>query len=82
MTGIGYGPPLYPQTHTFQYDANGRLGGMQAPDQYGNMTTVATASYGVAGEMTGFTYGSTGISSAKRCQMALMSLRGRCRTTN
>ena len=49
MTGTNYGPQ-----YTFQYDANGRLSGMQDVAA-GNMT-VATASYGVAGEMTGLSY--------------------------
>jgi RHS repeat-associated protein len=51
MTGINYGPQ-----YTLQYDANGRLGGMQeVVNGYG--TPVASASYGVAGEMTGLSYG-------------------------
>ena len=49
MTGTNYGPQ-----YTFQYDANGRLSGMQDVAA-GNMT-VATASYGVAGEITGLNY--------------------------
>src|ERR1019366_1547982 len=46
MTGINYGPQ-----YTMTYDANGRLGGMSGSD------LSASASYGVAGEMTGLTYG-------------------------
>jgi RHS repeat-associated protein len=53
MTGINYGPQ-----YTFQYDANGRLSGMVQPptDQYPYEWTLATATYGVAGQMTGFAY--------------------------
>lgn len=53
MTGINYGPQ-----YTFQYDANGRLSGMVQPptDQYPYEWTLATASYGAAGQMTGFGY--------------------------
>src|ERR1035438_10175166 len=54
MTGINYGNAQYPQQYTMQYDANGRLGGMQ--DAVNGNATVGTASYGAAGEMTGLTY--------------------------
>ncbi|MCX6633446.1 MAG: hypothetical protein NTW28_38105 [Candidatus Solibacter sp.] len=46
MTGTNYGPQ-----YTFQYAANDRLGGMSGSD------LTMTASYGVAGEMTGLSYG-------------------------
>jgi YD repeat-containing protein len=55
MTGTSYGRQGSSSVnYTLQYDANGRLGGMQDAAN-GNMT-VATASYGVAGEMLGLTY--------------------------
>jgi RHS repeat-associated protein len=46
MTSINYGPQ-----YQMTYDANGRLGGMSGSD------LSLTASYGVAGEMLGFSYG-------------------------
>jgi hypothetical protein len=49
MTGINYGPQ-----YAFTYDVNGRLGSMQ--DVAAGNTTVASASYGVAGEMLGLSY--------------------------
>jgi RHS repeat-associated protein len=49
MTGINYGP-----SYSLQYDVNGRLSGMQ--DTANGNATVASASYGVAGEMLGLTY--------------------------
>ncbi len=63
-SGMGYGPP--PQ-YTYQYDAMGRLSGMQEMpclypdgdhcDGYSTWGgTVATAAYGVAGQITGLTY--------------------------
>ena len=67
QNGSGGGvPPQY----TYQYDVMGRLNGMKKPlctsysgnrctnYNYGVMNTVATATYGVAGEMTGLTYDS------------------------
>jgi outer membrane lipoprotein SlyB len=54
MTGINYGNAQSPQQYTMQYDANGRLGGMQEAAN-GNIP-VGTASYGAAGEMLGLTY--------------------------
>ena len=51
MTGINYGPQ-----YGFTYDANGRLGGMQDVESGHGNATVATASYGVAGEMLGLSY--------------------------
>ena len=45
MTTINYGPQ-----YAFTYDVNGRLGGMSGSD------LTMTASYGVAGQMTGLTY--------------------------
>uniref|UniRef100_Q024R0 YD repeat protein n=1 Tax=Solibacter usitatus (strain Ellin6076) TaxID=234267 RepID=Q024R0_SOLUE len=49
MTGTNYGPQ-----YSLQYDVNGRLSGMQ--DAANGNTTVATANYGVAGEMLGLSY--------------------------
>ena len=49
MTGTNYGPH-----YSLQYDVNGRLSGML--DAANGNTTVATASYGVAGEMSGLSY--------------------------
>jgi RHS repeat-associated protein len=46
MTSINYGPQ-----YQMTYDVNGRLGGMSGSDLN------VTASYGVAGEMLGFSYG-------------------------
>ncbi len=51
MTGINYGPQ-----YGFTYDANGRLGGMQDVESGHGNATVATANYGVAGEMLGLSY--------------------------
>jgi RHS repeat-associated protein len=50
MTGINYGPQ-----YAFTYDVNGRLSSMQ--DVVAGNTTVASASYGVAGELTALSYG-------------------------
>ena len=49
MTGTNYGPQ-----YSLQYDVNGRLSGML--DAANGNATVATASYGVAGEMLGLSY--------------------------
>ena len=49
MTSINYGPQ-----YQMQYDVNGRLSGML--DSANGNATVATASYGVAGEMLGLSY--------------------------
>uniref|UniRef100_Q024R2 YD repeat protein n=1 Tax=Solibacter usitatus (strain Ellin6076) TaxID=234267 RepID=Q024R2_SOLUE len=49
MTGTNYGPQ-----YSLQYDVNGRLSGML--DAANGNATVATANYGVAGEMLGLSY--------------------------
>ena len=49
MTGTNYGP-----SYSLQYDVNGRLSGLL--DAANGNATVATASYGVAGEMLGLSY--------------------------
>jgi hypothetical protein len=54
MTGMDYGNAQYPQQYTMQYDANGRLGGMQ--EVTSGLAPQVTATYGVAGEMVGLTY--------------------------
>jgi RHS repeat-associated protein len=79
MTGINYGSlqypqQQYPQQYTMQYDANGRLGGMQ--DATNGNATVGAASYGAAGEMLGLTYFGYGETRTYNAMLQLTRMQG------